>query len=466
MAGSASGMNGGLGGRPGVTSPPPKFSSSADDMLYMMNHGGVDGSGKGALIPLPGTQNGPVQNGTGGFSNAFSDSTAMTERGRMAYMQPQQMQQGFQTQMAANPAIPLQAQMAANPAMQPQQMLNSQMRPQPAIAGDNQMQPKQMQGGANSPAMQQGQYNPLAPQGDFNLNQASAGAMQRSMEGAQNGMQFDAGQLAGSDLSQYTNPYENQVVQQTLTDLGGAQEQQLNQMGANATAAGAFGGSRHGIAEAETRRGFADTAAQTVSGLRQAGYTQAGQAAQNDINNRMASEQMRMNAGSQLSQYGNQAFNTGQTIQQNQMQQGLLQQGLQQSLIDAARGQYQGFTNSPNAALAAPLAALGQTPTPQTTTKTNNPGLFDYLGAGLAMAPMISDTRLKTDVKPIGAYKGINLYTWNWNDEGKRIADPAQSTVGVMAQELRETHPHLVKAGSDGYLRVNYAGLNSELEAA
>ena len=424
MAGSASGMNGGLGGRPGVTSPQPKSNSSADDMLWMMNHGGIDGSGKGALIPLPGTEE---------YSRMHNLPLPGTEEASRMYeqaIQPQPMQTG------ANPAM----QTGANPAMQT---------------------------GAN-PAMQTGQYNPLAPQGDFNLNQASAGAMQRSMEGAQNGMQFDAGQLAGSDLSQYTNPYENQVVQQTLTDLGGAQEQQLNQMGANATAAGAFGGSRHGIAEAETRRGFADTAAQTVSGLRQAGYTQAGQAAQNDINNRMASEQMRMNAGSQLSQYGNQAFNTGQTIQQNQMQQGLLQQGLQQSLIDAARGQYQGFTNSPNAALAAPLAALGQTPTPQTTTKTNNPGLFDYLALGASIAPTIaaSDTRLKTDVKPIGAYKGVNLYTWNWNDEGKRIADPAQPTVGVMAQELRETHPHLVKAGSDGYLRVNYAGLNSELEAA
>ena len=121
----------------------------------------------------------------------------------------------------------------------------------------------------------QGQYAPLAPQGNFNVNQASAGALQQSMQGAQGGMGFQAGQLAGTNLSPYTNPYENQVVQQTLTDLGSDQEKQINQMGANATSAGAFGGSRHGIAEAETRKGFADTAAQTVSGLRQAGYTQA-----------------------------------------------------------------------------------------------------------------------------------------------------------------------------------------------
>jgi hypothetical protein len=142
-----------------------------------------------------------------------------------------------------------------------------------------------------------------------------------------------------------------------------------------------------------------------------------------------------------------------------------MQQGLQQALIDAARGQYAGYTAAPNASLAAPLAALGATPDQSTTTQTNQRGLFDYLGLAAGMAGA-SDTRLKTDIKPIGSHKGINLYTWNWNDEGKRIADPAQPTIGVMAQELRETHPHLVKAGKDGYLRVNYAGLNSELEAA
>ena len=283
---------------------------------------------------------------------------------------------------------------------------------------------------ASSSAPMQAQYAPMAPQGNFNVNQASAGALQQSMQGAQAGMGFQpgtirptgyqastvgAGQLAGKDLDPYTNPYESQVVQQTLSDLGGAQEQQLNQMGAQASAANAFGGSRHGIAEAETRKGFADRATQAVSGLRQAGFTQAQQAAQADINtaqqaamanmgarnvasqygagnamsaqqqniaNQMAAQGMRMGAGSQLGQLGQQAFGIGQTLQQGQTQQGLLQQGLQQALIDAARGQYAGYTGAPGAALSAPLAALGVTPTPQSTTSSKQPGLFDYLSLG------------------------------------------------------------------------------------
>ena len=356
------------------------------------------------------------------------------------------------------------------------------------------------------------QYAPMAPQGGFNVNQASAGALQQSMQGAQAGMGFQpgqirptgyqastvgAGQLAGKDLDPYTNPYESQVVQQTLSDLGGAQEQQLNQMGAQASAANAFGGSRHGIAEAETRKGFADKATQAVSGLRQAGFTQAQQAAQADINtaqqaamanmgarnvasqygagnqmssqqqniaNQIAAQNMRMGAGSQLGQLGQQAFNTGQTIQQNQQQQGLMQQGLQQALIDAARGQYAGYTGAPNQALSAPLAALGVTPVPQSTTTSRQPGLFDYLSLGASA--YASDVRLKTDITPAGNVGGFNFYNWKWNDEGKRIADPKQPTYGVMADEVKATHPHLVKRGSDGYLRVNYRELMGEMGVA
>lgn len=99
--------------------------------------------------------------------------------------------------------------------------------------------------------------------------------------------QVQAGQLAGTSLDPYFNPYENQVVQQSLSDLERQRLMQQNLGGAQAQAAGAFGGSRQGIAEAETNRAFADQAARTASALRQAGFTQAQQAAQQDIATRM-----------------------------------------------------------------------------------------------------------------------------------------------------------------------------------
>lgn len=96
-----------------------------------------------------------------------------------------------------------------------------------------------------------------------------------------------AGQLAGTSLDPYFNPYESQVVQQSLSDLERQRLMQQNLGGAQAQAAGAFGGSRQGIAEAETNRAFAEQAARTASGLRQQGFTQAQQAAQQDISTRM-----------------------------------------------------------------------------------------------------------------------------------------------------------------------------------
>ena len=312
-------------------------------------------------------------------------------------------------------------------------------------------------------------FAPLAPQGNFNVNQAAAGGLQQAMRGTQAGMGYQpqVGQIAGRDLSPYTNPYENQVVDQSLADLERSRLMQQNQLGAQASSAGAFGGSRQGIAEAETNRAFADQAARTASGLRQSGYQSAQQLAGQDIGRQMQADQFgvqqRLGAASQMGQLGQQAFGTGQAIQQQQMQQGLMQQGMQQALIDAARGQYAGFTGAPQQALSLPLAALGAQPNQSTTTQQKNPGLFDYLGLAASAAAAMSDVRLKTKIKHLGKENGINVYSWDWNEDGKRIADPKQPTVGVMAQELQETHPHLVELGSDGFLRVNYGGLAAEV---
>lgn len=290
----------------------------------------------------------------------------------------------------------------------------------------------------------QGQYAPLAPQGNFNVNQAAAGGLQQAMQGTQQAM-------AGPNIGQFMNPYTSMVTGQTLTDLERQRQMAVNTTGAQATQAGAFGGSRHGVAEALTNEGFARQGAQTFGNLQQQGFNTALGAAQ-------AQQGTLMSGAAQLGQLGNQAFNTGRTISQDQMQQGLMQQGLQQTLIDAARGQYAGFTGAPQQSLSLPLAALGAAPVPQTTTQSKQPGLFDYLSLGLSL----SDIRLKTNIKHLGKENGHNVYSWDWNEDGERIADPKQPTVGVMAQELQETHPHLVELGPDGFLRVDYSGLAAE----
>jgi len=242
---------------------------------------------------------------------------------------------------------------------------------------------------------------PMAPQPGFNVNQAAAGALQGAIGGTQRAMQ---GPL---QVGAYANPYTSAVIDRTQQDIERQRQMATNTMGAQATAAGAFGGSRHGVAEGVTAGEYGRMAGDMAAQQRQANYSQALQAA-------MADRQARLGAASQLGGLGQQAFNTGQTIQQNQLQQGLLQQGMQQALIDAAKGQYAGYTASPMQSLSAPLAALGATPTPQTTTQTQKPGLFNYLQLGASLCWVAREVYGEDNPKWLQFREWVIGYSPNW----------------------------------------------------
>lgn len=211
-------------------------------------------------------------------------------------------------------------------------------------------------------------YQPaaMAPQAGFNVNQAAAGALQGAIGGTQRAMQ------APLQVGAYMNPYTSAVIDRTQQDIERQRQMAANQLGAQATAARAFGGSRQGVAEGVMAGEYGRMAGDIAAQQRQAGYTQALDAAMRDRAARAA-------AASQLGGLGQQAFQTGQAITAAQERQGLMQQALQQTLIDAARQQYAGYTGAPQASLAAPLAALGVVPNQSTTTQSVQRGLFDYL---------------------------------------------------------------------------------------
>jgi len=96
-----------------------------------------------------------------------------------------------------------------------------------------------------------------------------------------------AGQIANKDLAAYMNPYEDQVVQSSLSDLNRARQMQQAQAGAQAGAAGAFGGSRQALLEAENNRNYLEQASRTASGLRQAGFQNAQNLGLSDIQTMM-----------------------------------------------------------------------------------------------------------------------------------------------------------------------------------
>lgn len=108
-----------------------------------------------------------------------------------------------------------------------------------------------------------------------------------------------AGQLRDTDMSAYMNPYTSAVIDAGISDLDRARQMSISGGQGAATRAGAYGGSRHGVMDAETNRGFIDQVGSLTAGLRDAGWRSALGAAQFDIGNRMNADQFNVNAGLQ-----------------------------------------------------------------------------------------------------------------------------------------------------------------------
>ena len=309
----------------------------------------------------------------------------------------------------------------------------------------------------------------LRPSRGFNVNQAAAGSLDAAQQATRAGLgyrpaeitaqsydprgynaagydpsTYDAAQVAGRDLNPYLNPYTTNVIDASMRDLGNAQAASLNQQGAQATQAGAFGGSRHGIADSATRLGYSQQAGDMANKMNLANYNNAMGLAQGDVSalnqagqfnagarntagafnagasnqanqfnagnltaaNKYAADQRasaqsqnvanqfnansaRMNAANQLGNLSNTAFNQSQAIQNMQMKQGALQQAQQQAIYDAARRNFMGYTSSPQTSLNTMLAAMAGQPNQSTTTTQNNPGLFNYLQMGGNVAGMM-----------------------------------------------------------------------------
>ena len=98
-------------------------------------------------------------------------------------------------------------------------------------------------------------------------------------------------------VAQFMNPFEQAVVNQSMQDIARSGLQQQNQLASQAVNAGAFGGSRQGIAQQELNRNILDQQARTAAQLRASGFGQAQSAAQ----------QAAQTAGQQAAQFGTMA---------------------------------------------------------------------------------------------------------------------------------------------------------------
>ena len=211
----------------------------------------------------------------------------------------------------------------------------------------------------------------------------------------------------------FMNPYLDDVIQQQYKDISDKGVQQQKQLGSTAVGSGAFGGSRHAVAQGQLAKNVMDQQARTGSQLRSQGFSQAQTAAQNAAQQKLNQAQLTGALGQTMGGLGMNTAGLGQLGQQLGVQDintllgiGGLQQGQSQKEYDVARRnelaeqglpyEQVGFLSD----IFRGVPALQQT---YTTTSTPNPSTTSQL-LGLGQAGL-------------GAYgmmnqgKGFNFFT-------------------------------------------------------
>jgi hypothetical protein len=108
----------------------------------------------------------------------------------------------------------------------------------------------------------------------------------------QNVRDIEAASFLNQNIQQYMNPYTQAVTNQSLQDLERSRQLEQQRTAAQATAARAFGGSRQGVAEAETNRAYGENAARLVAQQNAAAYQAAQQASEADLGRTMQAQQL------------------------------------------------------------------------------------------------------------------------------------------------------------------------------
>lgn len=326
-----------------------------------------------------------------------------------------------------------------------------------------------------------------------------------------NAQQISAGQLANTNMSAYMNPYTNEVIDRSLSDLERGRQGAISNTQGQATAAGAFGGSRHGVADSLTNREFADSAGSLAANLRNAGWNTALNSAQFDIGNRMGADQYNASSAMQaaLANQGAgltaglaansdnmqaQQFNASSALQAALANQNAGLQGANFRLGAANQLGSQGMAQDANtranlgtqADLGAQERAINEESDPQQAylrflaqlqalyginpnsliqqnqtgqqtssgTTTSSPSGISQIGTALQIGASLfpSDRRLKREIVPVGQdERGNRWYEFEYIWDA-----PGVKSFGVMADEVPA---HAVHRQPNGFDYVDYGAI-------
>lgn len=113
--------------------------------------------------------------------------------------------------------------------------------------------------------------------------------------------------------------------------------------------------------------------------------------------------------------------------------------------------------------------AMGVLPTDGGTVSKGSSSSSQGIGSTISgIAAAFSDVRLKENVKKVGEKKGFNIYEFNYDPLHpfvRYLNLPTKTFTGVLAQEVLKKRPDAVEEFG-GFLKVNYAALGLQMEAA
>ena len=203
------------------------------------------------------------------------------------------------------------------------------------------------QGGMYIPEYKVADMTPLQQQA-IQMGAAGLGAYAPFFQSAAGTLGKGAEAVAGStgtfdprSVSQFMDPYTEDVIRQSEKDIARLGTKQQQGVRDRAVAAGAFGGGRQAIGEAEVGRNVLDQQARTGAQLRSQGYQQAMGQAQSAFENQQRRQQQ---AGQIFGGLGQATAQLGLGLQgaqqqdvQNLLGLGGLEQAQQQAKLDASR---------------------------------------------------------------------------------------------------------------------------------
>ena len=297
-----------------------------------------------------------------------------------------------------------------------------------------------------------------------------AGGLERFAGYTPEGINYlrDAGALARDPMAAAQarfNPYEDAVVQQSIDDITKAYQQKDIGIRDDAYRAGAFGGSRGRLAQAENQTALGRGLLDAVSGIRRQGFQDAQAQVGQNI--------------SQLSNIGSGISNLAGAGQQQAIgrigamaTQGAAGRGIEQADLSRRFRAADKLADEPFTRLQRGQQLLAGMPAggvsggtgaqiyqPQVFTQPSPLSQAAGVGSMIAGAVAASDVELKENIRKVGDYdNNLGWYEWDWNDKAKEIGIEAEPTAGFLAQEVLEVEPEAVTI-KDGYYAVDYARL-------